>query len=88
MFMAEEALLEYLCLTAGCKRVLAKVLAGNLPALELHRAMSFETRRRIPMKMVAIEGGLRVEPTDQSTDTYVIELVLEREQYMKGEMHA
>ena len=76
------------CVTAGCKCVLAKVLAGNLPALELHRAMSFEARRRAPMKKVAIEGGLRLEPTDEATDTYVIELVLEREQYMKRDMRA
>jgi len=86
MFMAEEALLDYLCQTAGCTRVLAKVLAGNLPALELHRAMAFEVQRQIPMKTVAIESGRRLEPTDDDADTYAIELVLESEQYRKGDV--
>jgi RimJ/RimL family protein N-acetyltransferase len=88
MFMAEEALLHFLFASAGCKRVLAKVLAGNLPALELHRAMAFRISRRIPMKAVAIEGGRRLEPADDDADTYALELVLESDEYRREARHA
>jgi hypothetical protein len=40
------------------------------------------------MRTVPTEGGFRVEPAEDSTDTYAIELILEREKYVKGEMRA
>jgi len=84
MFMAEEALLDFLFRTAGCMHVIAKVLAGNLPALELHRSMAFEARRNIPMKAVSSDRGRRFEPTNEAGDTYAIELVLQAEKYKRA----
>lgn len=88
MFMAEEALLDFLFATAECKRIVARVLAGNVPALELHRAMAFHISRQIPMRAVVVDGGRRFEPVSEHGDTYAIELVLECDQYKKATGYA
>jgi hypothetical protein len=90
MFLAEESLLEFLLDTCACERVIAKVLVGNLPALELHRAMAFQMTRRIPMKSVVIDGGRRLEPVSDEADmdTYAIELAIEKSDYRRAARHA